>query len=111
MGKGEDASGGRKRSSTLADSFESLIGAIYLDGRLQAARDFILNHCWKDLDLIAEEPGEVNPKGQLQELLQGTAAASPRYRIISQTWAAPLQRVRRGSGMGRRGTRARGREK
>ncbi len=85
MGKGEESSGGRKRASTLADSFESLIGAIYLDGRLQAARDFVLNHCWRELDQIAEEPDEVNPKGQLQELLQGAAAASPRYRIISQT--------------------------
>ena len=84
MGKGEEASGGRSRDSTLADSFESLIGAIYLDGRLQAARDFILNNCWKDLDIIAEEPSEVNPKGQLQELLQGVSAASPKYRIVSQ---------------------------
>ena len=42
MGRGEEASGGRERASTLADAFESLVGAIYLDGGFDAARIFIL---------------------------------------------------------------------
>ena len=42
MGRGEEASGGRDRSSTLGDSFEALVGGIYLDGGLRAAKRFIL---------------------------------------------------------------------
>jgi len=40
MGRGEESSGGRGRTSTLADAFEALIGAIYLDGGLEAAKEF-----------------------------------------------------------------------
>ena len=43
MGRGEESSGGRGRTSTLADAFEALIGAIYLDGGLEAAKEFILH--------------------------------------------------------------------
>ena len=43
MGKGEDSSGGRERVSTLADAFEALIGALYLDGGLEEARRSIKN--------------------------------------------------------------------
>ncbi len=84
MGKGEEASGGRHRSSTLADAFESLVGAIYLDGNLEAAKAFILRHCRVELDQIQKAPDEVNPKGQLQEILQAIAPSSPHYQIISE---------------------------
>src|ERR1700757_2765173 len=43
IGRGEEASGGRKRASTLADAYEALIGAIYLDSDLETARKFILS--------------------------------------------------------------------
>ncbi len=81
MGKGEDSSGGRERSSTLSDAFESIFGAIYLDSGLDAARTVLLTLCREDLDRICNEPREVNPKGQLQELLQGHHLGSPNYTI------------------------------
>ena len=84
IGKGEEASGGRKRASTLADAFEALVGAIYLDGGLDAARAFVLTACRDDLDHVAETPTEINPKGELQEILQGLSTRSPSYRIVSQ---------------------------
>ncbi len=84
IGKGEEASGGRKRSSTLADAFEALIGAIYLDGSLSAAHEFVLKACEEDLEHVAEAPTEINPKGELQEILQGLSTRSPNYRIVSQ---------------------------
>lgn len=84
MGKGEEASGGRKRASTLADAFESLIGAVYLDGSLEAANAFILRHCRVELKEILEAPDEVNPKGQLQEILQAITPTSPDYHIVSE---------------------------
>jgi ribonuclease III len=85
MGRGEEASGGRERTSTLADAFEALIGAIYLDGGLDTAREFILAQARADLAQLAEEPVEINPKGQLQELLQSISPRSPVYELISQS--------------------------
>ena len=85
MGRGEEASGGRERTSTLADAFEALIGAIYLDGGLDTAREFILAQAQADLAQLAEEPIEINPKGHLQELLQSISPRSPVYELISQS--------------------------
>jgi ribonuclease III len=85
MGRGEETSGGRDRTSTLADAFEALIGAIYLDGGLDSAREFILTQAHSDLAQLAEEPIEINPKGQLQELLQSLSPRSPVYELISQS--------------------------
>ncbi|HEY2615570.1 MAG TPA: ribonuclease III, partial [Chthoniobacterales bacterium] len=70
MGRGEEASGGRGRDSSLADAFEALTGAIYLDSDLATVREFILRQAAPDLAQLKEEPIDVNPKGQLQELLQ-----------------------------------------
>src|ERR1700719_2354908 len=85
MGRGEEASGGRARSSTLADAFEALIGAIYLDSDLKTTRKFILAQAQPDLEQLAKEPVDINPKGDLQELLQSISASSPVYKLISQT--------------------------
>jgi len=85
MGRGEEASGGRQRTSTLADAFEALIGAIYLDGGLETAKEFILTQARSDLDQIAQEPIDINPKGHLQELLQSISPCSPVYELMSQS--------------------------
>ncbi len=84
MGRGEETSGGRERASMLADAFEALIGAIYLDSGLDEARRVILTITEDDLAPVLEAPGEVNPKGQLQEILQAISPQSPKYRIIAQ---------------------------
>ena len=85
VGRGEEASGGRSRNSTLADAFEALVGAIYLDSDLATARKFILEQAASDLAQLVEEPVDVNPKGQLQELLQAISPRSPVYEVMSQT--------------------------
>lgn len=84
MGRGEEASGGRQRDSTLGDAFEALLGAIYLDSDLETVRRFILGEMREDLEQIEHEPLEVNPKGQLQELLQAISPRSPAYELLSQ---------------------------
>lgn len=84
MGRGEEASGGRQRDSTLGDAFEALLGAIYLDSDLETVRRFILEEMREDLEQIEHEPLEVNPKGQLQELLQAISSRSPAYELLSQ---------------------------
>ena len=88
MGRGEDSSGGRERNSNLADAFEALIGAIYLDGKLDAAERFILDQCSDAIDHIARQPEEVNPKGQLQEILQAISATSPSYHVTGESGPA-----------------------
>ncbi|MDD5199757.1 MAG: ribonuclease III [Terrimicrobiaceae bacterium] len=85
MGRGEDASGGRTRASTLADAFESLVGALYLDGGYGCARDFILRETEEDFAKMASEPEEINPKGQLQEILQAIAPSAPLYELMAQS--------------------------
>ena len=83
LSRGEENSGGRDRVSSLADTYESLLGAIFLDGGFDAARDFILRDFAADfgeLDLLA---GIENPKGELQELLQSKSPVAPLYQLIS----------------------------
>jgi len=85
IGRGEEASGGRERASTLADAYEALIGAIYLDSDLETAGKFILAQAKPDLEEVAEEPVDINPKGHLQELLQSISPRSPAYELISES--------------------------
>ena len=94
MGRGEEASGGRERASTLGDSFEALIGGIYLDGGLGAARIFILRVAADDLDAVAAEPEEINPKGKLQELLQALAPSAPAYELLEESGPEHLKQFR-----------------
>lgn len=84
LGKGELSSGGRERPSNIADAFEALAGAIYLDGGLVAARAFIFTNFREFIEEIAAQPEERNPKGTLQECLQAIAPSSPTYRLIGQ---------------------------
>ena len=84
LSRGEENTGGRERASALTDAFESLIGAIFLDGGLAEARGFILREFTADFNELVEEPlGIDNPKGELQELLQAKSPAAPDYELIS----------------------------
>ena len=85
LGRGEEASGGRERGSTLADAFEALIGAIYLDSDFEEARQFVLTQSRADLESVVQEPVDINPKGDLQELLQSISPTSPVYETISES--------------------------
>lgn len=84
LGKGEAATGGRERPSNLADAFEALMGAIYLDSDIDHARDFLYRNFSEEIDSIINEPIENNPKGRLQETLQAISTESPSYKLISQ---------------------------
>ncbi|MEX1010240.1 MAG: ribonuclease III [Chthoniobacterales bacterium] len=85
LGRGEEGSGGRDRASTLADSFEALVGALYLDSDLATVRNFILRVASEELSALAREPSEHNPKGELQEILQALSLQSPAYQVLSET--------------------------
>ncbi len=87
LSRGEDASGGRERASTLADGFEALLGAIFLDGGFDVAREFVLRQFSADLGALTEPSGIENPKGELQELLQSRSSKSPEYKTLSASGA------------------------
>ncbi|MGD1089936.1 MAG: ribonuclease III [Verrucomicrobiota bacterium] len=85
LSRGEETSGGRERASALADAFEALLGAIFLDGGFDAAREFILREFDADFSTLNESAGIENPKGELQELLQSRSPRAPEYQTISAT--------------------------
>ncbi len=84
LGKGEEASGGRRRQSNLSNAYESLIGAIYLDGGLFAASQFVRDQFQEEVDGLQVRPQRENPKGLLQERLQAKSPKGPTYRITSE---------------------------
>lgn len=84
LGRGEEASGGRERASTLADAFEALLGAVYIDGGFDAAREVVLKATRVEVEKISEAPEERNPKGKLQEVLQSIVPESPVYKVVSE---------------------------
>ncbi len=84
MGRGEEATGGRSRASSLADAYEALIGALYLDSDYVTVRRIVLTETRSRLEeLIVEDPS-ANPKGRLQEILQAITPHSPVYEVIEQ---------------------------
>ena len=85
LGRGEESSAGRERASTLADAFEALIGAIYLDSDLETVRRFVLRVAAEELSALAREPAEHNPKGELQEILQSISSNGVIYEVVSET--------------------------
>jgi len=85
VSRGEEISGGRDRQSALADTFEALLGAIFLDGGFEAARQFILGQFTTSVTDLSFVPTLDNPKGELQELLQSFSSEAPRYHVVSAT--------------------------
>ena len=81
LSRGEEVSGGRERQSALADAFEAVLGAIFLDGGYNAAEEFVLR-CFRDaFGELNEIPNLDNPKGELQELLQAESTEAPQYQM------------------------------
>ncbi|MEW6623291.1 MAG: ribonuclease III [Bacillota bacterium] len=84
LGKGEELTGGRERNSNLADAFEALVGAIYLDNGIINARQFVLNNLVDEIERF--EAGEHRDyKTMVQELCQKLYGDNVTYGIISET--------------------------
>ena len=69
----------------IADAFEAVVGAIYLDGGFEASRIFLLRQMEEVFADLASQPEEINPKGILQEKLQSITPNAPEYELLSQT--------------------------
>jgi ribonuclease-3 len=85
LGKGEEASGGRGKRNNLADTFEALTAAIFLDRGLDVTRQFIMSVFNKELAAIKSGSVSLNFKAMLQEFTQAEYKSLPEYEIIEST--------------------------
>ncbi|HVO71179.1 MAG TPA: ribonuclease III [Aggregatilineaceae bacterium] len=80
LGRGEDESGGRARSRNLCGAFEALVGALYLDQGMEAARTFVEPLFGPALEDILGRAADKDPKSLFQEWSQATLGLTPIYR-------------------------------
>jgi ribonuclease-3 len=83
LGKGEDSSGGREKLSILADAMEAVIGAVFLDGGWEAAKEVVLQLFGERIKEAAAGPGGEDYKTRLQEVVAGRFDQLPRYVVTS----------------------------
>jgi ribonuclease III len=92
LGEGELKSGGFRRPSILADALEAMIGAVFLDGGFEAARQVVAGLYQPLLETLDPTGTAKDPKTQLQEWLQGRKLSLPHYSVIATHGAAHDQR-------------------
>jgi ribonuclease-3 len=86
LGRGEEKTGGRAKPALLADAYEAVVAAIYLDAGLESAREFIQLTLVKDaIALEAEFLGRSDYKSALQEWLQAQGKSPGDYRVVEET--------------------------
>jgi ribonuclease III len=109
LGKGEEQSGGRDKTSILADAMEAVLGAVYLDRGLDAARQLIERLFWPRMAAYVRGEGDRDYKTGLQELAAQDRGLVPQYRVSEQgpdhakefTATVFLEGQQYGSGSGR----------
>ncbi|MGB6946578.1 MAG: ribonuclease III [Bryobacteraceae bacterium] len=84
LGRGEEMSGGREKKALLANAVEALIAALYLDGGIEPARRFILQHIIGEQEPSSEMALATDYKSALQELAQSMKLPQPRYAIVEE---------------------------
>lgn len=93
FGRGEEKSGGRSKDALLADVLEAVVGAIFLDGGLPAATDFVHRALGDELqNANPTSAAEADYKTVLQEMLQAERRPAPRYRVV-ETLGPPHRRI------------------
>ncbi len=86
LGRGEEKTGGREKQTLLADAFEAVVAAVYLDGGLGAAREVLRSALFEQaLEERGERISESDRKSALQELLQGQGRAPAEYRLAGES--------------------------
>ena len=88
LGRGEERSKGREKTSLLADALEAVIAAVYLDGGFEASCTFtleVLGDELRHINLLQEQPGETDYKTRLQEWCQKRYEVLPRYVVVRET--------------------------
>ena len=85
LGHGEEISGGRERTTNLEDSFEAVLGAIYLDQGWEVARDYALRQLAPEFDQVRHGENLQDYKTLLQELVQKTPGSTIAYELLEVT--------------------------
>ncbi|MDP1722695.1 MAG: ribonuclease III [Candidatus Gottesmanbacteria bacterium] len=110
LSRGEEDSGGRTNSSLLADTFEALLGAIFLDQGSTVAREFLEKHLYLKVEDIVKNKSYIDYKSLLQEIIQSESRISPTYTVTKSEgpdhaktfWVEAKAETRvLGSGMGK----------
>ncbi len=85
LGKGEEKTAGREKNSILANAFEALIAALYLDGGLEQASEFVLRRVEPLILDVTDQPQPLHDfKSALQETVQAAGHALPRYEVVEE---------------------------
>lgn len=85
LSRGESKDVGRARQIILANAFEALIGALYLDRGYDVAKEFIASQLFHKTDEVVEKKLWQDAKSKFQEIAQDIAGVTPRYEIVSQS--------------------------
>ncbi|MEI8230610.1 MAG: ribonuclease III [Candidatus Peregrinibacteria bacterium] len=85
MSRGEEASGGRDKESTLANALEAVIGALFIDRGFDAAREFCFKHILNRLEELLREGKHRDFKSVFQEKAQEVFSITPHYTVISES--------------------------
>ena len=84
LGRGEELTGGREREGNLERAYEAIIGALYLDAGLEAARGFVERTLADEIAATGQDdPGRLNPKGVLQQIAQD-GYGRPAYVVLDE---------------------------
>lgn len=84
MSKGEEEGGGRTNKTILANTYEAVVGALFLDGGIEKARDFIKATILENQNEFVGQQGLKDAKSSLQEYMQEKYKVSPDYRILDE---------------------------
>ncbi len=82
LGRGEEGSGGRTKASILADAFEAILGAVYLDAGWGSAQQLVLRELGAAIARAGEEPDDFDHKSRLQEKAVRDGEGTPRYVVV-----------------------------
>jgi ribonuclease III len=83
LGRGEEGSGGRDKDSLLADAYEAVIAAVYLDGGIEAARRVVASSLHATFEREASDPGASDVKSRLQEWAEAEGLGTPTYAVTN----------------------------
>ena len=84
LSKGEENTGGRQKDYILANTFEALLGAIYLDNDYHITQKFVIDKLMVHLDRILEEGSHIDAKSHFQEIAQEKMGITPSYRLLKE---------------------------
>lgn len=85
LSKGEAKSGGAEKPYLLANVFEAVLGAVYLDGGFEKAREIVHKFLLPKLSQIIESNAQVDAKSEFQEIAQARLAITPEYRVLHES--------------------------